>query len=167
MPFDLITIVITLIIFSSCALAFFSRMDGGGEPKTAEAVERILCISPFVILCFILSPFFGILSLAAYAGRATGHGQYFPNVFPKVQNPDNVEFVDKLVSVFFGPDPRLSIHKDVEEVRPRVEAYGLTKLHLRCAFGMALTGPLVTIVPCIIALISDHLHNLKYLAFHF
>lgn len=143
------------VLFSSCAIAFFSRMDGGGEPKTPEAVERLLCISPFFVLGCFIHPIAALVSLAGYGGRATGHGQYFPDVEGKLIDKDNVEFVDPLVRLFFGYDPRVN-QAHHEEAANAVQAYGLKKLQLRCAFGMALTGLMVTLPIAIAALWFGH-----------
>lgn len=145
-----------LIIYASLALAFTSRMDGGGEPRTPEWVEKALCISPYFFLGLMLSPIAAILNLASWAGRATGHGQYFQDdLMDKVIHPDNVEFVDPLVTRVFGEDPRVT-NGPYSDVKSLIEDYGFTKLRNRCLFGMALTGTMVTLIPALTTVAWGH-----------
>jgi len=149
-----IAIILTaFVLFSSAALAFFSRMDGGGEPKTPEVVERLLCISPFLLLGFLLHPIALLPALFSYAGRATGHGQYFPDVEGKTIPKENTEFIDPLVSLFFGKDPRVSHHHPISQ--SAIKTYGLQKLKLRCFFGMCLTGLMVSLPLSMTALVLE------------
>lgn len=148
--------LIALILFASVGLAFISRMDGGGWPVTAEVTERLLAIAPYSLLGFAIHPIAGVLNLAAYAGRATGHGQYFPDVEGKTISTDNKEFVDPLVTVFMGVDPRLGLPNDLDIIEQAIEIYTVRRLRIRCALGMALTGLLVTWLPALTALYFGH-----------
>lgn len=147
--------LIIFVIFAAISVAFFSRMDGGGEPKTPELVERLLCISPFFFLGCFIHPIAAAVSLSGYGGRATGHGQYFPDVEGKIIKQSNTEFVDPFVRLFFGKDPRVD-QPDHETAHNSVLAYGLKKLHIRCFVGMALTGLLVTLGIAIAAFFYGH-----------
>lgn len=147
---------IVFVIFAAAAVAFFSRMDGGGEPKTPEIVERLLCISPFFFLGCFIHPAAALSSLTGYGGRATGHGQYFPDVEGKIIKSSNTEFVDPFVRLFFGKDPRVD-QPDHETAHNAVLTYGLKKLHIRCFFGMACTGLLVTLAIAIASFYFGHI----------
>lgn len=137
-------IAFLFVIYCSVASAFFSRMDGGGAPKTLEFIERSLCaIQYFVIGALTTSPLISsILSYAgAYAGRSTGHGQYFPDLKDKPITPEFLDFIPKL---FFGDDPRTTGQTN----------YDRKKLAKRCFVGMATTGLAVTIIPAIVTLFT-------------
>ena len=137
--------MIALYFICACAFgALFARMDGGGEPKTPEWVERTLCMLVFMIAC---APFAGMWALAAYlgvVGIATGHGQYFLARALKRIKPERVDFI---VRLFFGRDPR-----ETSALASDLDAYGSTKLYCRCVFGMFVTGTLVGLPAAILAL---------------
>lgn len=157
MELILLLSAIFIVVYCSIAMAFASRADGGGEPSTPEIVERLVLVLPYSMLGLTMNPIAALLNLAAYAGRATGHGQYFPDVEGKIINPKNKEFVDPLVTLFFKSDPRVqSLPVDPETYDRLITDYGLKKLHIRCAVGMALTGLLVTIVPAITSAYFGH-----------
>lgn len=121
--------------------AIYGRLDGGGLANVREWSERSLIMFFFVLAC---APFAGLWALLAYLGAiglATGHGQYFPSLTIKYIKPQGVDFIVKL---FYGTDPRT--------VNGDADVYGMKKLARRARFGMFVTGTLVGLPACIIAL---------------
>lgn len=123
--------------------AIYGRMDGGGIVKTPELLERILCMSFFVLACAPFAGAWSLIALAGIAGIATGHGQYFLARLPKYTKP---EFFDFAVRPFFGADPRneyISGENSGIEYEKKIKEYGPKKLYWRNVFGMLITGTIV------------------------
>lgn len=161
--------MIEVILFACMTYigALWGRIDGGGVFKVSNAVERFMCILFFVVACI---PFAGVWSVFAFlgiAGLATGHGQYFFARAVKYIKPEKLDFIVKLV---FGDDPRsaqrfkafeeynadefrIEEPETFDDMRHQIEAYGVTKLYKRCAFGMFVTGSLVGLPSAVLAII--------------
>lgn len=146
------------VFFLLCLLGgMLGRMDGGGGFKTAEWTERILIMIFFVVACIPFAEWASPIAIAGAVGLATGHGQYFLSRTIKAITPERLDFI---VRIFFGEDPRCHIkYYDSNNIpaamallKQDVEAYGLKKLYWRCAFGMFVTGTLVGLPACLLAL---------------
>ena len=158
--------MLKIILFTLMG-AVLNRWRGLGHPLkqyTPKPIPQAIMALPYAILSglfayeasslgiyddlfpVIVAWVVGIIVLVLTTlGFITGYGQYFPDMH--TQPLDKPQFVDGLVSVFFGRDPR-----DFGNLKPdRLTAvlsiinYGRTKLYWRCAFGMALTGLCCTI----------------------
>ena len=137
---------VSLILALTILGGIFARMDGGGKPQgLPELIERLLCMSFFLVACATFCGWWSVFSLLGMIGLATGHGQYFPEVKIKKIDPEKV---DPVVSLFFGPDPRV-----LTPTLCAVKKYGTTRLYLRCAFGMFITGTLVGLPSCVLSLV--------------
>lgn len=141
---------------------FTARMDGGGEPKTPEIVERLLCMSFFVIGLIPSSGWWSILAIAGMFGLATGHGQYFLSLLIRAVDGERLDF---FVRLFFGRDPRTdteflhlrgkweqATEYDRMRLQKLVIQYGERKLFWRNVFGMFVTGTFVGLPGAIVAL---------------
>lgn len=140
--------------------ALTARLDGAGTlPK---ALSRFLCILPFVLGCYFFAEWYSLVALLGVFGIATGHGQYFLDTQNKAMSR---EFFDKVVSLFFGNDPRVNsfflYYRDdrwkfapdtvKEFLKLDIDRYGRKKLYWRCLFGMFVTGSLVGIPAAILS----------------
>lgn len=161
-------IVLTVLLFALCG-AWFSRMDGGGKPRTPEIVEKILCGIPYTLIGFLLAWPIGIICLAAaWGGRALGHGQYFLALGCKALSSERYDFI---LGLFFPPDPRTDIRfealRDIDEDKLTYEqrnmianamtVYGMDRLWIRCFVGLCISGLLVTAIPALFLALYGHL----------
>lgn len=143
MIFDPLTVYLLSFVPVCLLCGLFARMDGGGKPDTPELVERLLCMSPFLVAAYFINPWLVPVALLGIFGIATGHGQYFMQMMIKAIKPERFDFI---VKIFYGNDPRtLPDFGDLTEFAQgcRVNNYGRRRLLRRCVFGMFVTGSIV------------------------
>lgn len=128
-----------ILLLLSPLFGWFSRMDGGAPIKTPELVERILCFIPYLITCFLMTPYAALCAAPGLFGRALGHGQYFLNRMKKIVEPEKLDFI---VRLFHGRDPR----ETNPDSRPTI-ARQLT--------GLAVTGLAVALLPTIAGFVTQ------------
>lgn len=148
---------IILVLFFAVACGWFARMNGGAPPMLPEAIDRLLALSPLIVFAFYVGPIEGLISLLGIPLIGAGPGQYFLRLERKFIT---AERVDPLLYMVFGRDPRTV---DVSNYNKRawnadtgmlgrlddlIDAYGETRLWMRCACGLALVG-LVPVVPVV------------------
>jgi len=143
--------------------AVVARIDGKG--LIPKFLSRLLCILPFMLGCYFAG-WYCLFALLGFVGIATGHGQYFLSMERKALGP---EFFDRVAQLFFGEDPRadksfLQYRDDNWKDAPNsvksslesaIKRYGHKKLYWRSVFGMFVTGSLVGLPACILALIFN------------
>lgn len=144
-----------IFVLVMCGLgAWFARMDGGGWPKTPEILERLLCMSFFVVACIPVAGVIAPLALVGMVGITTGHGQYFLERMQKYIKPETLDFI---VSLFFGKDIRTRAkYANGLEGTTFYAEYGdnYNKLYWRNLFGMFVTGTLVGLPAGIIFMVN-------------
>lgn len=166
-----------IILISSLIGGWLGRMDGGAPPKIPNIIERLLCLSPFVIVAALLygdwvyaaflaaipntkkdknesnGRFLWLASLLGIFGISTGHGQYFMARMLKQIKPERVDFI---LTWFFGKDYRTTLPEDFYATPSEYRRYMLTYydgLYWRNVAGMFLTGLLVGLPASIVAYI--------------
>ncbi len=136
--------------------AFLSRWHGGGFFYAPKFIKTALWSVPFAVLSMVsVAPHVSTVVMievmlsvftACFAAKATGHGQYMS--LGTVWGYMDAEFVDPIVRLFFGRDPRtMDGMKDRGNVyrRPRYN-----KLYWRCVFGLFVLGLLSVAAPSMV-----------------
>ena len=154
--------VSSIWVLSGAALNRWRGCDHPLKRYTPRPVTQMLLATPFAtgagltwwMMAFALDwdwpclwalgAFLTLLAIETMA-FLTGPGQYFPDLNP--QPLDSPQFIDPIVTAVFGADPRYfpAGGATMAESLIAIHAYGRRKLEYRCAFGMALTGLLVTL----------------------
>ncbi len=145
-----------IFVLESCILgAAFARIDGGGLLRMNEWIERLLCMSFFVLACVPTAGLWSLLALLGMFGIATGHGQYFLAMLKEKLDP---EWFDFIVEYFYGKDPRTA--EDYVDGTPYEDE---TKLYHRCVFGMFVTGTIVGLPAAVICIATGNLYGILLL----
>jgi len=121
------TLAISIVIISSLAYAWLSRMCGGAPPKLPLGLDQWLYAIPYGVVGFLTGGYIwaAVAYATAFIGKRTGHGQYFDLGLNKIPPGDNVEKVDFIVRLLYGKDEGGNFWRDL--------------------FGLTLTGVLVSI----------------------